>query len=123
MPMATSIGLDQQIGSSVMRMSGRRRRKGVLKHSGRQRRRRLGAGRRKQRLASSSKAVAQRLEALRSLIPQRNSGAKEEEAAADRLFEETAEYILLLRTQVAVLKRLVDVYSPGISVKNDGDCA
>ncbi|KAG6473354.1 hypothetical protein ZIOFF_067269 [Zingiber officinale] len=122
MPMATSIGLDQKIGSSVVRMSGRRRRKGILKHS--TLRRRLGAGGRKQSLASSSKAVAQRLEALRSLIPQRDSGAKEEAAAAaDRLFEETAEYILLLRTKVAVLKRLVDVYSPGITVKNDGDCA
>ncbi|CAL9062976.1 unnamed protein product [Musa banksii] len=109
--MPTSFGFDRKIYRPVLRMSRRRRSTRVLKNA-----RRCGykGGRRKQSREAASKAVAERLEALRNLIPPKNDGVKEREAAADRLFEETADYILLLRTQVEVLKRLVDVYSPCI---------
>ncbi|XP_074573938.1 uncharacterized protein LOC141830404 [Curcuma longa] len=108
MPTPASIGFAPEDARPTLRTSDRRRRKGLSCH-------RAGAGRKldKQESASSPppKAVAERLEALRNLVPPRTGGAKETAAAAatDRLFEETAEYILLLRSQVAVLKRLVAV--------------
>ncbi|XP_038983463.1 uncharacterized protein LOC120111088 [Phoenix dactylifera] len=71
--------------------------------------------------SSSSKGVAERLEALKRLIPSMATGEAAEKAAAaaaaspDRLFEEAADYILLLKTQVEILKHLVDHYSPAES--------
>ncbi|EHA8590025.1 hypothetical protein COCNU_scaffold014401G000010 [Cocos nucifera] len=65
--------------------------------------------------SSSSKGVAKRLEALRRLIPSMATGDAEEKAAPvspDRLFEEAADYILLLKTQVELLKHLIDLYTP-----------
>ncbi|RRT55209.1 hypothetical protein B296_00038609 [Ensete ventricosum] len=86
------------------RSGRRRRRRTLLKHS---RRCHHINGRRKQ----SKAAVAERLQTLRTLIPPKPDVVKEA-AASDRLFKETADYILLLQTQVEVLKRLVDIYSP-----------
>ncbi|CAL9084267.1 hypothetical protein MUK42_31746 [Musa troglodytarum] len=100
------MSFDHKTSSSVVRMSrsGRRRRRTLLKHS---RRCHHINGRRKQ----SKEAVAERLQTLRTLIPPKPDVVKEA-AASDRLFKETADYILLLQTQVEVLKRLVDIYSP-----------
>ncbi|KAF9624150.1 hypothetical protein IFM89_008088 [Coptis chinensis] len=50
--------------------------------------------------------VSEKLEALKNLIPTKN----EETRKADQLFEETADYIVFLRTQVEVLQRLIDIY-------------
>ncbi|KAF3638465.1 UDP-glucoronosyl/UDP-glucosyl transferase family protein [Capsicum annuum] len=50
-------------------------------------------------------SVSEKLEALRQLIPANNGEIK-----PDQLFEETADYIVLLRTQVFVLQKLVDFY-------------
>lgn len=79
-------------------------------------------GRRKQSPATAavaSGAVKERLQALRKLIPRKTDSVKEKEMATDRIFEETAEYILLLRAQVEVLKLLVDFHSP-CTEKNGG---
>ncbi|EPS61635.1 hypothetical protein M569_13160 [Genlisea aurea] len=48
-------------------------------------------------------SVSDKLETLRDLIPSRDP-----EANPDRLFQETADYIVLLKTQVLVLKKLID---------------
>ncbi|KAI3452227.1 hypothetical protein Pfo_008892 [Paulownia fortunei] len=50
-------------------------------------------------------SVSDKLEALRSLIP-----SQDEEINPDQLFKETADYIVLLKTQVFVLQKLVDFY-------------
>ncbi|EPS73638.1 hypothetical protein M569_01121, partial [Genlisea aurea] len=50
-------------------------------------------------------SVSDKLEALRDLIPSRYP-----ETNPDRLFQETADYIVLLRRQVFVLQKLVDFY-------------
>ncbi|KAJ8486551.1 hypothetical protein OPV22_019036 [Ensete ventricosum] len=76
-------------------------------------------GRRKQSPAAVG-AVKERLHALRKLIPRKTDSVKEKETATDRIFEETAEYILLLKAQVEVLKLLVDFHSPSCMEKNDG---
>lgn len=54
----------------------------------------------------SSNLVTSKLDALKSLIPTQNG----DEVNADQLFKETADYILLLRTQVSVLQKLVEFY-------------
>ncbi|KAJ4959952.1 hypothetical protein NE237_019862 [Protea cynaroides] len=49
--------------------------------------------------------VSAKLEALKNLIPAKNGDMK-----ADRLFEETADYIVFLKAQVDILQRLIDFY-------------
>ncbi|KAK1383538.1 transcription factor UPBEAT1 [Heracleum sosnowskyi] len=55
----------------------------------------------------SSNLVTRKLDALKSIIPTQNG---DDEVKADLLFKETADYILLLRTQVSILQKLVDFY-------------
>ncbi|GMY12922.1 transcription factor UPBEAT protein [Fagus crenata] len=50
--------------------------------------------------------VSDKLEALKNLIPAYN----DEIVKPDQLFQETADYIVLLRTQVVILQRLVELY-------------
>ncbi|KAI3462889.1 hypothetical protein Pfo_019552 [Paulownia fortunei] len=50
-------------------------------------------------------SVSDKLEALKNLIPSENPEMK-----PDQLFEETADYIVLLKTQVFVLQKLIDFY-------------
>ncbi|CAL9152730.1 unnamed protein product [Musa hybrid cultivar] len=117
---AMPTSLDHKISRPVVRMNRRRRRRlPLLKRS------RICYdidGRRKQSPATAavaSGAVKERLQALRKLIPRKTDSVKEKEMATDRIFEETAEYILLLRAQVEVLKLLVDFHSP-CTEKNGG---
>ncbi|KAJ4974950.1 hypothetical protein NE237_008124 [Protea cynaroides] len=49
--------------------------------------------------------ISAKLEALKNLIPARNGEIK-----ADRLFEETADYIVFLKAQVEILQGLNDYY-------------
>ncbi|CDP02307.1 unnamed protein product [Coffea canephora] len=51
--------------------------------------------------------VSEKLEALKNLIPVHTDHG---EIKPDQLFQETADYIVLLRTQISVLQNLVDVY-------------
>ncbi|KAG0458474.1 hypothetical protein HPP92_023631 [Vanilla planifolia] len=95
---------------SVLNASSRRTRR-ATKPSLRNRRSLKGRPR------TETKAVLQRLEALRELIPSKSKRRENEEKdtvplpmAVDRLFDETADYILRLRTHVGILKHLVDFY-------------
>ncbi|KAM7510130.1 hypothetical protein LguiB_009005 [Lonicera macranthoides] len=56
--------------------------------------------------ASACSSVSDKLEALKSLLPAHTGG----DIKADELFEETADYILMLRTQVSILQTMVDFY-------------
>ncbi|KAK4271929.1 hypothetical protein QN277_020548 [Acacia crassicarpa] len=47
-----------------------------------------------------------KLQALKKLIP----GQSGETIKADRLFQETADYIVLLRTRVVILQKLIEYY-------------
>ncbi|KAF4397626.1 hypothetical protein G4B88_027366 [Cannabis sativa] len=53
--------------------------------------------------------VADKLEALKNLIPTH----EEETVKPEQLFQQTADYIVLLRTQVVILQKLVDFYGSG----------
>ncbi|PWA88043.1 hypothetical protein CTI12_AA125330 [Artemisia annua] len=60
----------------------------------------------------------EKLEALKNLVPaQEIDTAATSTTAADQLFKETADYILLLRTQVSILQKLVDFYASSSSVQ------
>ncbi|KAL7094669.1 hypothetical protein ACP275_11G118100 [Erythranthe tilingii] len=50
-------------------------------------------------------SVSDKLEALKNLVPSDNVEIK-----PDQLFQETADYIVLLKTQVLVLQKLIDFY-------------
>ncbi|CAN6574660.1 hypothetical protein EV1_044843 [Malus domestica] len=54
-----------------------------------------------------SKAVSAKLETLKTLVNPTHVGKS---LKADELFQETADYIVLLRTQVVILQRLVEFY-------------
>lgn len=55
-----------------------------------------------------SPAVSEKLEALNNLVPPVHIDRGE--IKADQLFQETAEYIVLLQNQISVLQKLVDFY-------------
>lgn len=55
---------------------------------------------------SGGASVSDKLEALKSLIPSQSPEIKPEQ-----LFQETADYIALLKTQVFVLQKLIDFYA------------
>ncbi|XP_021912135.1 uncharacterized protein LOC110825900 [Carica papaya] len=57
--------------------------------------------------------LSHKLRALKNLIPAQNDVAGGENVRAEKLFEETADYIILLRTQVVVLQRLIEFYGSG----------
>lgn len=61
--------------------------------------------RRSAALIGGGSSVSDKLEALKNLIPSDNVEIK-----ADQLFQETADYIVLLKTQVFVLQKLIDFY-------------
>ncbi|XP_031095912.1 uncharacterized protein LOC116000048 [Ipomoea triloba] len=77
------------------RRSGSRRRSCELHHHKTQR-----------PLSGTGDSVSDKLEALKQLIPSHD----DEEIKGDQLFQETADYIVLLRTQVLVLQKLIDFY-------------
>ncbi|XP_022993697.1 uncharacterized protein LOC111489609 [Cucurbita maxima] len=54
--------------------------------------------------------VSAKLEALQSLIPAQSAEARQTE----QLFKETADYIVLLKTQVVILQKLVDFFGSAV---------
>ncbi|XP_050379975.1 uncharacterized protein LOC126797380 [Argentina anserina] len=74
-----------------------------------------GGGR---RALKCSKVVSAKLETLKNLIPNGKSSSASA-VQADKLFQDTAEYILLLRTQVVVLQKLIEVYGSSGTEKED----
>ncbi|KAJ9147537.1 hypothetical protein P3X46_029687 [Hevea brasiliensis] len=83
-------------------------------------RRRLQARRackaQRSRRTSATTKVSDKLEALKNLIPAHNG----EIVKAEQLLQETADYIVLLKTQVFVLQRLIDLYGSTTST-TEGD--
>ncbi|WVZ14737.1 hypothetical protein V8G54_012303 [Vigna mungo] len=65
----------------------------------------------------NSQKLSQKLEALKNLIPTTNT-TEEEAVKPDQLFKETADYIVLLRTRVVVLQKLIEYYGNN-STQND----
>ncbi|KAL4582005.1 hypothetical protein LXL04_006542 [Taraxacum kok-saghyz] len=61
--------------------------------------------------SSSRSSVYDKLQALKNLIPARELEADAGIGSTDQLFQETADYILLLRTRVTILQKLVEFYS------------
>ncbi|KAJ7971056.1 Transcription factor like [Quillaja saponaria] len=55
----------------------------------------------------SNVSVSDKLEALKNLIPVHQNV---EIVKADQLFQETADYIVMLRTQVVILQKLIEIY-------------
>lgn len=55
---------------------------------------------------NNNNKLSQKLEALKNLIPTHDG----ETVKPDQLFKETADYIVLLRTRVVVLQKLIDYY-------------
>lgn len=66
--------------------------------------------------AASSSSVSGKLAALRNLIPSENAA----DTKPDQLFRETADYIVLLKTQVLVLQKLVDFYGSQSQENREG---
>ncbi|KAL5739187.1 hypothetical protein ACOSP7_028109 [Xanthoceras sorbifolium] len=65
------------------------------------------------RSTCSSKVVSDKLEALKNLIPghvNNEGGGGGGTVKADELFQETADYIVLLKTRVVVLQSLIQFY-------------
>lgn len=58
--------------------------------------------------SAAATLISDKLEALKSLIPAHIDG---EDIKADELFQETADYIVLLRTQILVLQKLITFYA------------
>ncbi|XP_030467542.2 uncharacterized protein LOC115686403 [Syzygium oleosum] len=91
--------------------SRRRRRQGAnkLAHACMSKRRRLGGGTCSSSSSSSNDVVSEKLEALKNLIPVARDGGGDGTVAAEELFQETADYILRLRTQVVILQKLIHI--------------
>ncbi|RYR33006.1 hypothetical protein Ahy_A10g047539 [Arachis hypogaea] len=63
--------------------------------------------------SSSSSKVSQKLEALKNLIPTSKNNYNDRMAMmkpTDRLFQETADYIISLKTMVVILQNLIEFY-------------
>nr|XP_011467892.1 PREDICTED: uncharacterized protein LOC105352447 [Fragaria vesca subsp. vesca] len=65
-----------------------------------------------------SKVVSAKLETLKNLIPNGKSSSAGA-VQADKLFQDTADYIVLLRTQVVILQKLIEVYGSSSTEKED----
>lgn len=75
-----------------------------------------GGGGRK--VLKCSKVVSAKLETLKNLIPNGKSSSTST-VQADTLFQDTADYIVLLRTQVVILQKLIEVYGSNSTEKEN----
>lgn len=69
-----------------------------------------------------SKVVSAKLETLKNLIPNEKSSSTST-VQADKLFQDTADYIVLLRTQVVILQKLIEVYGSSSTEKENNTSA
>ncbi|KAK9924956.1 hypothetical protein M0R45_033297 [Rubus argutus] len=69
-----------------------------------------------------SKVVSAKLETLKNLIPNGKSSSTST-VQADKLFQDTADYIVLLRTQVVILQKLIEVYGSSSTEKENNTSA
>ncbi|KAK8553173.1 hypothetical protein V6N13_089387 [Hibiscus sabdariffa] len=74
---------------------------------------------RKRVVCSSSKrrregeVISDKLEALKSLIPRNDENESNGVGKVEQLFQETADYIITLKTQAFVLQKLIEFYDHG----------
>ncbi|XP_061369282.1 uncharacterized protein LOC133312142 [Gastrolobium bilobum] len=83
----------------------RRRRQQQYHHQQQQQQKRTTSSIGSCSLKSKSK-LSQKLQALKNLIPAHNGNI----VKTDQLFKETADYIVLLKTRVVILQKLVEYY-------------
>ncbi|KAJ7974324.1 Transcription factor like [Quillaja saponaria] len=65
--------------------------------------------------STSGSKVPDKLEALKKLIPAHQN---EETVKADQLFQQTAEYIVMLKAQVVILQKLIEFYGNATDNEN-----
>ena len=70
----------------------------------------------KSKCKSNKSNLSQKLEALKNLIPAQNNG---DIVKPDQLFQETAHYIVLLRTRVVILQKLIEFYGNSTTSENE----
>ena len=75
-------------------------------------------GCKRRRFIKCSKQVSDKLEALKSLIPHHVQDGSNEIVKAEQLFQETADYIIVLKTQVFVLQKLIEFYDDDDGSRN-----
>lgn len=97
----------------------RRRTKRSLTHSRRRFHRRHNAGCRPGDSTLGCSEVSTKLEALQSLIPPQSAAGHGQPRQADELFKDTADYIVVLKTQVVILQKLVDFFGSACSDSPD----
>ncbi|KAM7266942.1 hypothetical protein ACFE04_009108 [Oxalis oulophora] len=73
----------------------------------------------------AGRKVADKLEALKNLINPNGGGGGGEMVKSEELFKETADYIVMLRTQVAILQKLIHFYGSAVdnNINNSDDDA
>ncbi|EOA25738.1 hypothetical protein CARUB_v10019100mg [Capsella rubella] len=61
--------------------------------------------------SDGEKKVMEKLQALKSLLPPmiQQSKSSSDDVGTEELFQDTADYIVRLRTQVVVLKKLIEI--------------
>ncbi|MED6137491.1 hypothetical protein PIB30_065532, partial [Stylosanthes scabra] len=77
--------------------------------------------------SSSSSKVSQKLEALKNLIPSKNYNNNSHSSMVmmkptDRLFQETADYIISLKTMVVILQNLIEFYGNTTTTTTSTTC-
>ncbi|KAF5748932.1 hypothetical protein HS088_TW04G00893 [Tripterygium wilfordii] len=67
--------------------------------------------------------LSDKLEALKKLIPAHNNNNNNNNngktVKPDDLFQETADYIVLLKTQVVILQKLIHLYGPTATTRDE----
>ncbi|KAK8672685.1 hypothetical protein V6N13_111049 [Hibiscus sabdariffa] len=58
----------------------------------------------------TGEVISDKLEALKSLIPCNVGNGSKEVVKVEQLFQETADYIITLKTQAFVLQKLIEFY-------------
>lgn len=70
-------------------------------------------------MEGKSNKLSQKLQALKNLIPTHHINNGDNMVKPDQLFKETADYIVLLRTRVLVLQKLIEYYGNNNNPEND----
>ncbi|KAK8716228.1 hypothetical protein V6N13_043546 [Hibiscus sabdariffa] len=83
-------------------------------------RKRVGCSNRRRRISQPGEVISDKLEALKCLIPCNVGSGSNEVVKVEQLFQETADYIITLKTQAFVLQKLIEFYDhSGDGFKNE----
>ncbi|GMJ16236.1 hypothetical protein HRI_005292800 [Hibiscus trionum] len=82
-------------------------------------RKRVACSNKRRRIPNKpGEVISDKLEALKSLIPCNVGNGSNEAVKVEQLFQETADYIITLKTQAFVLQKLIEFYD-GDGFKNE----